>query len=184
MNHATQEGARGEDHTARLPLPPVLGDDARHLTPLDKKIGDGGLDHLEIAMVQDRGLHGLAIELAVGLRSRSAHRRTFAAVEQAELDAGGIGDPPHQAVERVDLTYQMALAQPADGGIARHDADGLALHRHQRSCRTGPGRGGRGLAAGMAAADDDDIVIPAHRTLPIRACRNVCLERPSQVCFT
>ena len=37
----------------------------------------------------NRCLHGQAIELAVGLGARPAHRRTLAAVEQAELDAGG-----------------------------------------------------------------------------------------------
>ena len=110
-----------------------------------------------MAVSRDRGLHGRGIELAVGLGARPAHRRTLAAIEHAELDAGGIGDPAHQAVQRIDLADQMALAEPADRRIAGHRADGREAMRHQR----GPGahaRGSRrGFAAGMAAADDDDV---------------------------
>ncbi len=34
---------------------------------------------------------GLAIQLAIGLRARGAHRRTLAGIQRAELDAGRIG---------------------------------------------------------------------------------------------
>ena len=64
-----------------------------------------------------------SIELAVGLGARPAHGRPLAAVEQPELDAGGVGHAAHQAIERVDLAHQMALAQPADRRIAGHRAD-------------------------------------------------------------
>ena len=65
-----------------------------------------------------------AIELAVGLGARALHRRALGAVEQAELDAGGVGDPAHHAVERIDLAHQVALAEPADRRVAGHLADG------------------------------------------------------------
>jgi hypothetical protein len=106
---------------------------------------------------QDRGLHGLAVELAVGLGPRTLHGRALGAIEQAELDAGRIRHPPHQAVERIDLAHQMALAEPTDGRIAGHLADGGKAVRHQRRARAHAGRGGRSLAAGMAAADNDDV---------------------------
>ena len=70
-----------------------------------------------------------------------------------------VGDPAHQPVKRVDLAHQMAFAEPADRRIAGHGADGGESMGDQR--RLGAharGRGGR-LAAGMAAAHDDDIVI-------------------------
>ena len=124
---------------------------------LDDQVLDRGLDHLEIGRRPDRRLHGLAIELAVGLGARALHGRALGAVEQAELDAGGIRHPPHQAVQRIDLAHQVALAEPADGRIARHLADGGEAVRHQRRARAHAGRGRRSLAAGMAAADDDDV---------------------------
>ena len=114
---------------------------------------------------RDRRLHGRRIELAVGLRARAAHRRALAAVEHPELDAAGVGHPAHQAVERIDLAHQMALAEPADRRIARHRADGREPMRDQRRARAHARGRRRGLAAGMAAADDDDVVSRFDRHL-------------------
>ena len=91
---------------------------------LDDQILDPALDHLEIGGGADRRLHRLAVELAVSLGARALHGRAFGAVEQPELDAGGIGDAAHQAIESIDLAHQMALTEAADGRIARHLADG------------------------------------------------------------
>ena len=73
-----------------------------------------------------------AIELAVGLRARPAHRRALAAVQDAELDAGPVDRAPHDAVERIDLAHQMPLAEPADRRIARHLADRRPLVGQQQ----------------------------------------------------
>ena len=110
-----------------------------------------------MAVSRDRGLHRRRIELAVGLGARPADRRTLAAVQHPKLDAAGIGDPAHQAVQRIDLADQMALAETADRGIAGHRADGRKAMGHQRGLRAHPRSRARGLAAGMAAADDDDV---------------------------
>ena len=63
----------------------------------------------------------------------------------------------HQPIERVDLAHQMAFAEAADGGVATHHADGVAPLRHQRCSRAASGGRRRGLAAGMAAANDDHV---------------------------
>ena len=106
----------------------------------------------------DRRLHRLR-DRACGRPGRAGPARpALGAVEQAELDAGRVGDPAHQAVERIDLAHQMALAEPADRRIARHLADGRGLVGDQRGARAhARGRGSR-LAAGMAAADHDDVI--------------------------
>ena len=114
-------------------------------------------DHAEIGGLADRGLHRGGVKLAVGLGARSADGRTLAAVQHPELDAAGIGDPAHQAVQGVDLADQMTLAETADGGIAGHRADGRKAVGHQRGLRAHPRSRARGLAAGVAAADDDDV---------------------------
>ena len=51
----------------------------------------------------------------------------------------------------------MALAQPADRGIAGHRADGRKTMGDQRRPGAHARGDGRGLAAGVASADDDDI---------------------------
>ena len=68
-----------------------------------------------------------------------------------------VRDASHQTVEGVDLAHEMTLADPADRRIARHLADGLdPVGQQQGACADARGRG-RGLAAGVSAADDDDI---------------------------
>ena len=137
--------------------PAVGGDDPGHGAVLDQQVLHRPLDHLEVRRRPDRRLHGGAVELAVGLGARALHGRPLGAVEQPELDAGRIGDAPHQAVERIDLAHQMALAEPADGRVAGHLADGGEAVRDQRRARAHAGSRRRGLAAGMAAADNDDV---------------------------
>ena len=87
------------------------------------------------------------------------------AVQHPELDAGGVGDPAHEAVEGVDLADEMAFAEAANGGIAGHFADRGEAVGDQRGLRAHARRGRGGLAAGMAAADDDDIEALTHDPL-------------------
>src|SRR5579864_7677210 len=116
-----------------------------------------GLDQRQIWLLPDERLHSQAIELAIGLRARSLDRRALAAIEHAKLDAGGVGDAAHQAVERVDFANQVALAETADRRVAGHDADCLEALGDQRRGRAEAGRRRGRLAAGMTAADDDDV---------------------------
>jgi hypothetical protein len=78
------------------------------------------------------------------------------------LNARGVGHSAHEAVERIDLAHEMALAQAAYGRVAGHRADLVGAQRHQR----GIGAEARGcagrLAPGMAASDDDDIKTLRH----------------------
>jgi hypothetical protein len=78
----------------------------------------------------------------------------------------------------------MAFAEPADGRVARHCAHGRKPMRHQR----GPGAHarcrGRGFAAGVAAADYDNVETEIHGTDPGEA---LLAERERAVkirCFT
>jgi hypothetical protein len=58
----------------------IAGDDARHHSMLHIKVLDRSFDHLEARRCGDGGLHGRAIELAVGLRSRPLNGRPLAFV--------------------------------------------------------------------------------------------------------
>ena len=71
--------------------------------------------------------------------------------------SGGIRNARHQPIQRIDLADQMTLAEPSDRGIAGHRANGCEPMRHQRRSGTHARRGARGLAAGVASADDDDV---------------------------
>ena len=86
--------------------------------------------------------------------------RALRAVQHPELDAGHVGQAAHDAVQRVDLPDQVALAQAADGRVAAHLADGLELVGEQERARAEARRRGRRLAARVSPADDDHI--PGH----------------------
>ena len=128
----------------------------------DDEIVDLRFDHGQIRRLADRLLHRRRIELAVGLGARTAHRRPLAAIEHPKLDAAGIGDAAHEAVERIDLAHQMALAEPADGRIAGHRADGGEAMGDQRRARAHAGGRSRRLTAGVAAADNDHVEAGVH----------------------
>jgi len=93
----------------------------------------------------------------VGLRPRPAHRRSLAGIEDAELDAGPVGCAGHQAAERVDLLDQVALADAADGRVARHLSKGLDAVREEQGTASHARRGKGCLGAGMAATDDENV---------------------------
>ena len=135
MDHPLEEGAGGDDQRRAGQLPAVGEFEAADRAVVDDEAARLGFDHRQVLGLDDQPLHRQAIELAVGLGARPLHRRTLAAVEDAELDAGGVGGAAHQAVERVDLAHQVALAEPADRRIAAHHADRLEALGDQRGAR-------------------------------------------------
>ncbi len=109
-------------------------------------------------MLGEQVLHRRPIEFAVGLGAGPAHGRALGQVEGAELDAGPVDGPAHDAVQGVDLADQVALAQTADGRIARHLADRLdPMGQKQGAGAQARGRR-RGFTAGMAAAHYDHVI--------------------------
>ena len=87
------------------------------------------------------------------------HRRAFAAVEQAELNAGGVDRLAHHAAEGVDLADDLPLGHAADRRVAAHLGDGVAVRREQADARADPRRGHRRLDAGMPRADHEHVVL-------------------------
>lgn len=73
------------------------------------------------------------------------------------MDCGCIGSTGDEPIEGVHLPHQVALPQPADGGVATHGADLVEVKADQAH----PGSHARGdsgrLATGMTTADNQDI---------------------------
>ncbi len=162
MDEAAQERPGGQNHRAGRQNPAIGQANGRYTAFREDQIVGLALDHGQIRRLEDRALHGGGVELAVGLGAGAAHRGAFAAVQNAELDAALVGDAAHQAVQCIDLPHQMALAEPADRRIAGHRADGRKFVRHQRGFGAHPRGRSRGFAAGVAAADDDDVEFSVH----------------------
>jgi len=108
-------------------------------------------------LIEKRGLHRLAIKLAVGLRAWTANGGAVTSIENAKLDSRGIGYAPHNPIQRVDLAHEMAFAQTPYGGIAGHFPDGFDFMSQEERPRTKARSGGGGLASRVASAYNDDI---------------------------
>ena len=122
-----------------------------------------GLDDVQVGGRADRGLHGCRVELAVGLRARSAHRRALAAVETRGIGCrrASATRPIRPSKASISRT-RWPLPRPPMAGLQRHGADGGEAMRHQRRARAHAGGRRRGLTAGMAAADHDDVELRSH----------------------
>ena len=109
----------------------------------------------------------LLIGPPVGLGAGAVHGGPLAAVQHAELDAGGVDGPGHGAAEGVDLADDLPLAHAADGRIAAHQGDGFEVAGQQGGLRAHSGRGQRRFHAGVAAADHQNVEIVGgdHRSI-------------------
>jgi hypothetical protein len=139
--------------TTRGFAPGLVGVDGRDL----------GLAQRQVGRVLEHAAHGLAVAQLVGLGPGRAHRRALRGVQPTELDAGGVDHPRHRAAERVDLLDQVALGHAADRRVARHLRDQLERAGEHQGARAQPRRRQPRLAAGVAGADDDHVVVVGIR---------------------
>jgi hypothetical protein len=173
MNKTAQKRAGGQDDSAGLKFPAIAQANACCPFAAEQIVGLA-FDHSQICGGANRLLHRRAVELAVSLRARPAHRRPFAAIEHSKLDSSGIGDAAHQAVERIDLTDQMAFAQTADRWITRHRADAREALRDERHARSHARGRACSLAAGVAATNHNHIETTIHCFTKIRSRSSEC----------
>ena len=124
-----------------------FNDEVDDLGLLDEEVGDG----LEFFA------HAGAVEGFVALGAGAPDGGAAGGVEEAKLDAAGVGYFAHDAAEGVDFADEMALGYAADGRVAGHLGDEVEVEReegrseaHARCC-------GGGFAASVACADDQDV---------------------------
>ena len=157
VHAAIEKRAGGEHHGAGAKADARLRAHGNHARAGEFHVFHGLLKEREVRRVFQHGADGGLVQRAVGLRARGLHRRAFAGVQGAELDAGAVGGARHEAAQGVDFAHQMAFANAADGRIAAHRAEGVDAVRKQQRLRAHARGGQRGFGTGMAAADDDDI---------------------------
>ena len=161
MHPAVQERAGGQHHRLATEGNAQLGDGARHpvhpTITFHHQIVHRLLKQPQIGLVLQPLADGGFVQHPVRLGPGGAHGRAFAAVQDAELDAGFVGGRRHGATQRVHLFDQMAFADAADGRVTAHLAQGLDVVRQQQGGAAHARSGQRGLGARMAAADHDDV---------------------------
>src|SRR5277367_1889948 len=122
-------------------------------------VGYFGLFDEQIWLRFEHFAHFYAVLLLVALRARRPYGGAAGGVEEAELDAYGVGYFAHDAAEGVDFADEMALGDASDGRVAGHLRDEVEIEREQGGAHAHAGRGRGRLAAGVSGADDDYVVL-------------------------
>ena len=166
IQHAVEKGAGGHHQRPAADLLPGAGYHRGHPPIAGHHVHYGLLDDRNGGLRRHQRLRRGGVRGAVRLAPGGPDRRPLGAVQQPELDAGGIRQLPHHPAEGVDLVHQVALGRAADGRVARHAANGRGAAGDQaRAAAHARGRHRR-LDAGVSAANYDQI---EHRfRLPAR----------------
>ena len=130
---------------------------------IDEQSRDRSLNRVELGLLLDERANRAPVHPAIALRARRPHRRPLAAIEHAELQRRHVGRARHDAAQRIDLASDRPLGDAADGGIARHLADGLERARHEPDARAESRRGNGCLGACVTGADDNDVKLELDR---------------------
>jgi len=105
-------------------------------------------------------LHRVAVEFSIRLTSGALNSGAFTAIQDPELYASLVSDPPHNTVKGVNFPNQMPLPQSTDGGVAGHFSYGFQLVGDKQRLGPHAGCGCGRFTSCMATAHDDNIPLP------------------------
>ena len=112
---------------------------------------------LEVGLGLENLAHFQAVGLLVTLGAGRPDGGAARGVEQAELDADGIGDFGHDAAEGVDLANDVSLGDAADGRVAGHLRDEIGIESEQGGAQAHAGSGHGSFAAGVTGSDYGNV---------------------------
>ena len=120
--------------------------------------GNGILNHGQTLKPQDSRLGLPGIPFAVVLTPWRPDSRPLRSVQHPKLDPRGIRNLPHLTAKGVDLPDKVPLGRSPNGGVARHSANSLFLHRHHQHRTSHSCRSHRGLDACVSAANYNRVI--------------------------
>ncbi|MNF34622.1 hypothetical protein D3C84_154680 [compost metagenome] len=170
VDKSAEEGAGGQDHRIGEQAQAHLGDYAFDFIVLDDQVIGGLLKYPQVGLVFQGFANRRLVQHPVGLGAGGAYRRALAAVEHAELDAALVGGGGHGATQGIDFLDQVALADPADGRIAAHLAEGFHVVGQQQGFYPHACRCQSSFGAGMTTADHDHLKTGREIHHAPRAC--------------
>ncbi len=130
MDQAVEEGSGGDNHRlAQEGLLIRLHPD--HPVAFKQQLLYQPLGNRQVLLSLQHPAHCVLIFVHFGLTPRAPSGRTPGSIEHPKLDSGGIGNLRHLTSERVNLLYQVPLADSANRRIAGHLGDGFSGHRDQ-----------------------------------------------------
>lgn len=170
VDKSAEESACGQNHGIRVEPEAHLGDHALDLSVFHNQVISSLLKNPQVGLVFQNFAYRSLVQHAVGLRTCGANGWALAAVEDTELDATLVGSSGHGTTKCIDFLDQVALADPTDGRVAAHLAEGLdivgeqqGLHAHA-CCSQGC------FGTGMTATDHDHVKTGREIHHAPRAC--------------
>ena len=130
-----------------------------------------GLQDPQIGFVFQPLPHTNPVLLLVALRPRRPHGRTAAGVQQAKLDAHGIGQLSHHAAQGVNLANDMPFGNTSNRRVAGHLGDQVNIHGDHRRVQPEPGTSARSLATRVSGANYHYVILLLHGVCIRRAIR-------------
>jgi hypothetical protein len=95
------------------------------------------------------------------------HGRAFAGVDHPELYTRCVDDFAHLTTQRIDLSNQLSLCQPADGWITTHIRNSIEVHGKQGGICSHAGRSQGCFTSCVPRADNNYIKFMfEHRKKP------------------
>ena len=166
MDLPAEEGAGSQHHVVGKKTQPHLGHHTADLILLHHQVIAGLLEYPQVRLILQHVADRRLVQHPVGLRPCGPHRRTLAAVEHAELDAGTIRCPGHGAAQCIDLLHQMAFADTTDGRVAAHLAQRFDVMAEQQGFDSHARSRQRGFGTRMAATYHNHVktIWKFHRT--------------------
>ena len=155
--HAVQEGAGCDHQCAAADLAVPVGRYGGDPGIAHRHPGRHRLHHGQAMLLRHHALRRGRVGVAIRLAARRPDRRPLGAVQQAELNAGGVRELTHHAAEGVDFVHQVPLGGAADRRIARHAPDRRRLAGDQTNRTAHARRRQRRFDAGVTAAYDNEI---------------------------
>src|SRR5207237_6861297 len=118
VDQALEEGSGCEDDRLGLEHLADLSLDPANRPTFDEQPLDAALAAGQVRLVLEHSLHSRPIERLVRLRAGGADGRALLRIQPAKLNTRLVDRPRHLSAERVDLTYEVSLADAADRRIA------------------------------------------------------------------
>jgi len=133
--------------------------DAGGLAAVRQHAGDESLLDIKVLLLFQSLLEGELIGFLIGLCPGRPDGGSFAGVQHVKVDGRAVGYSGHFAAESVNFADEVSLGQSSDGRVAGHLRYGIEVNGEEEGGHPHSGGGEGCFARGMAAADNDDIVL-------------------------
>gem|GEM_PF-3089953 len=157
MYQARQKGSCRQDNTFCRKAYSRLRLHTLNSICVDYQCIHGLLEEPQIWLILQPRANGLFVKQPVSLRPGGSDRRTFAGIQNTELNSTFIGRCGHGPIQRIDLFNKVPLPYPANRRVAGHLSQGFNVMTEQQRPAASARAYQRRLCSCMAAANNNHV---------------------------